>query len=221
MTMQIIVAALLSLALLIWTEPANAQATYSVSVSHHIGVPPLSVTEVEGILAGASQLLVKPDHADTPDDVKCGVTLELKGPIRTFASPDKVAYGDLHVLALHRVDSGVDAHVRIKVVEEIRYCRNKWGKANGCSYPIDFRSILVVHPRLHKDQNGQLMANYPDHVLWAHEFGHLTGLGHRTDRDALMKCGGVTSSSVRVKPDECRCLLGGPGTCRLPQASWC
>jgi hypothetical protein len=218
--MQIIMA-VLSLALLVWSEPVSAQVTYSVSVSHHRDVPPLSETQVQEILANASKLLQKPDHADTPDDVKCNVTFTLKGPIRTFASPDKIAHGDLDIIDLHRVDADVDVHFRVKVVEGIGVCRGNFGRANGCAYPPQPRSIIVVHPQSHKDENNQPVADYPDHVLWAHEFGHLTGLGHRKDKDALMKCGGVTRSSVRVKEEECRCLLGGPGACQLPPPLFC
>jgi hypothetical protein len=71
--------------------------------------------------------------------------------------------------------------------------------------------------------------DYPDHLLWAHEFGHLTGLGHREssdeagapehDQDALMTRCDLASqfptpaaqSKAQVSKDECRSLRAGPG----------
>jgi hypothetical protein len=212
---------LLSLALLMRSEPASAQTTYSVSVSHHSDLPALSETQVSEILANASKLLQKPGQADTAEDVQCNVAFTLKGPIRTFSSADKVVNGDLDIAELHRIDSQLDVDFRIKVVQEIGFCRKTSGTFNGCAYPIESRSIVIVHPQLQKDQNGQLVADYPNHVLWAHEFGHLTGLGHRRDDKALMTCGGITRSSVRVQPNECRCLLGGLGSCKLPPPLFC
>ena len=72
---------------------------------------------------------------------------------------------------------------------------------------------------------------FPDYVLWAHEFGHLTGLDHRKDeddpdQDALMNGRDVfqyafdnTLNNVQVSKPECECFLGGPkssGTCPQP-----
>jgi matrixin len=223
MKMQIIMA-VLPLALLMWVEIASAQdppKTYSVSVSVHKDLSePLSDGDVEEILDKASKLLQKNSgHA-------CGVAFTLKGPVRIFGSPATPAIvGKRHIKAVHRVGSdvaGADFHV--KVVEEIGFCRGKRGRANGCSFPPKFRSIIVVHPKLHRNREGELVRNFPDHVLWAHEFGHLTGLGHRKDEHALMTNCGVNKDSVRVNEDDCRCLLRGPpgrGPCKLPPALWC
>jgi hypothetical protein len=222
-----IIVAVLPLVLLMWAEPASAQKqkTYSASVSYHKGLPELTAAEVEKIFADASKLLQKgPNHVDWEDeDVACNVTFTLQGPVRTFPSPDKV-FGELDIEELHRVPSdvtGVDFHV--KVVEQIMYCRVTLGDFRGCSYPPEYRTINVVHPKKHTDRNGAPLQNFPDHVLWTHEFGHLTGLGHRKSERALMKCGGVTEKSVEVSRRECRCLLWGPGpgSCQLPPARWC
>src|SRR3981189_500351 len=105
--MQIIVAVLF-LAVLVWTEPANAQKTYSVSISRHSDVA-LTEEEVKKILDGASKLLQQ------NRGYKCNVAFPPQGPVRTFASPDKV-FGDLDIDELHRVDAdvaGVDFHVKV------------------------------------------------------------------------------------------------------------
>jgi hypothetical protein len=215
--MQIIVA-IVSVVLLIWAEPATAQKTYSVVVSRHIDVPPLSEKEVEKILADASDLLQKsPDHVDKANDVKCNVTFALNGPIHTFDSAPKRPWKRADIEPVHRANSHLDVPdgFHVKIVEGIGFCRNKHGTFNGCSFPPDFRSTIVVHPRKHD----------APHVLWAHEFGHLAGLGHRKrTKYSLMKCGGVTKASVRVNKRECSCMLalGGPQACKLPQTPiWC
>jgi hypothetical protein len=226
--------ALLSLALLMSTEPASAQKTYSVVVSRHSGVPPLSDQQVKGILADASKLLKKnPGHQDTEDNVACDVTFTLKEPVHTFDSPGKKVWWPDEIEPVHHVNShlDVDDGFHVKVVEATGYCRGRYGTTRGCAYPPDLRSIIVVHPKMHEGVSA--------HVVWAHEFGHLTGLPHRNparaeraphgrerinDDRPLMKCGGVTNLSVRVNRYECGCMLAWRSTqaCLLPPIPvWC
>lgn len=229
-----IIVGILAIAVLMRLEPASAQKTYSLSVSRHRDVPALSEKEVTQILARASKMLQKNFRHNTDDDVACNVAFTLKGPVRTFGSPDTPAVVDKdHIDAVNRVDddvAGVDFHV--KVVKEIDFCRpglRRSARFDGCSFsPPEFLSIIVVHPQLHKDLQGRPISNFPDHLLWAHEFGHLTGLPHRCDDSALMSSKSVArfanspDTSVQVTRDECRCLLSGPGihpgqsSCRPP-----
>jgi hypothetical protein len=216
-------AGLLSLALLMWVEAASAQQTYSLSVSRHRAVPALSDGEVKRILADASRMLQKNPRQDGDDDVACNVTFTLKGSVGTFASPNTPVVDRDNIDAVHRIDAnvaGVDFHV--KIVKEINFCRPDLPAEPfvGCSFsPPDFRSMILVHPRLHKDAQGRTLSRYPDHLLWAHEFGHLTGLGHRDDDQlALMtRCplntqfSNISDARVRVNSQECRRLLAGPG----------
>jgi hypothetical protein len=215
--MQIMMA-LVAVVLVVWAQPATAQTTFSVSVSHHSGVPALTEEEVTQILADASKMLQKDSsHEENDDDVACKVTFTLKGPIQTFALPsDAVLWNKSQVEMVHNVDSQLDTDFHIKVVEKIKFCRGTHGDFHGCAYPPEYRSIIVIHPKRH-------VAKFPAHVMWTHEFGHLTGLGHRRDKYALMKCGGVTEDSMRLKRAECRCLLLGPNnqTCELPPTLWC
>ena len=216
-------AGLLSLALLMWVEAASAQQTYSLSVSRHRAVPALSDGDVRRILADASRMLQKNPRHDGDDDVACNVTLTLKGSVGTFASPNTPVVDRDNIDAVHRVDAnvaGVDFHV--KVVKEINFCRPDLPAEPfvGCSFsPPDFRSMIVVHPKLHKDAQGRPLSRYPDHLLWAHEFGHLTGSGHRDDDQlALMtpcplntQFFDISDARVRVNSQVCRRLLAGPG----------
>ena len=51
-------------------------------------------------------------------------------------------------------------------------------------------------------------------MVWAHEFGHRTGLPHRTEKSALMACGVPTNvAQPELSDHECQCFRGGPGSC--------
>lgn len=239
MKMQMIMA----IALLMWVGAASAQSTFSLSVNVHRNLPPLTENEVKGILAGASNMLQKNSgRVDTENDVACNATFTLKGSVRTFGSPDLPANVDKeHIDAVHRVDSdveGVDFHV--KVVKKITdFCRVA-GQFHGCSFPPHFHSIIVEHPLTHTDPEHPSAdlpkGKLPDHLLWAHEFGHLTGLGHRIEPGVTSSSGqplalltpcdlsrfsDVSDARVQVTRGECRCLLGGPGSCPLPAHLGC
>jgi len=238
--MQIIIAVV---ALLMWGHTASAQKEYSLSVSRHQDVPELSQAEVNAILDAASKML------QTNPGVACNVKFTLRGAIGKFGSPN-TSTADIpakvdaaHIDAVHRVDSernDVDFHV--KLVEEIKpLCRIESQRGfNGCSWPHAFRSIIVVHPKLHKDDRGRLLSErfpnkkFPDHLLWAHEFGHLTGLDHHqnppdarmTDRDrfALMSSRDVfffaledSVDDAQVNRRECDCFVAGLKSCEPQQ----
>lgn len=229
------IAAILSLSLLMSIEAACAQntrsKTYSVSVSVHSGLPKLTEDQIKEILANASKMLQKPGHVDKPGNVACNITFTLKGPVRSFSSPPaKVRMRDLD--EVHRIDSNIsDVDFHVQVVEKINeYCRfpdspDGLGFA-GCSFPPNFRSIIVTHPATHTDRQHPSQnlpeGTFPDHVLWAHEFGHLTGLGHfdgaNPHQDELMTACPLNDEfpanaveEVHVSKEDCDCLMSGPG----------
>jgi hypothetical protein len=234
--MQIIMA-VLSLALLILVEPASAQtsaqsATYSASVSVHndLTQPPLQLNpdQVNGILDRASKMLKKNNlaHPESDNDVKCNVTFALNGSIGTFSDPPNAIVNKDNIDAVMNHNLGADANFHIKVVRKIEYCRPGVDTSQaGCAFsPPHYRTAIVVHPQI----LAQILGGpFPDHLLWAHEFGHLTGLPHREDskepgapddKSALMtRCNlkmqfsGMDDTQVQVSRHECRRLLAGPG----------
>ena len=204
MNMRIIIASV-CLGLLMWAEPASAQSTYSLTVSHHKDIA-LSEDDVDKILASASKVLQKDSgHRSTASNVACKVTFKRKGPVTTFASADtpKIINTAADRDAVHREVADV------KVVEKIKFCRGDPSDFGGCAWPprANSRSIIVVRDP---------PAPFPG-ILWAHEFGHRTGLRHRGERQALMTICDLKGDQVQVNRKECDCFLGGPGSCRVPE----
>ena len=199
--------ALVCFASLIWAAPASAQSTYPLKVSHHRSVE-VSARAVDKILADASRMLNKaPGHVDSTDNVACRVTFRREGTLSVFASR--------HTPAVINTEADVDAvHSEpsdIKVVEAINFCKGMTGRFAGCSWPNERRSIIATPGRLR-------------HLVWAHEFGHLTGLKHRSEPLALMTICPLAADQVQVSRQECDCLLSGMGTCMItpePPAPHC
>lgn len=200
--MQIIIA-IVWLGLLMWAEPARAQNAgapkeYSLTVSVHEEAPRLTTREVKKILKRASRLL-KQNH--------CDVTFKLKGEVGTFANTAAIITTSRERDAVHRVNADV------KVVKDISYCNPRLGTDvfNGCAFPRSQgrKSMIVTHARA---APGLLRA-----ILWAHEFGHRTGLQHRTDAEAVMTgCPNLSGDQVKIDEEECRCYRLGPGGCTKP-----
>jgi len=200
---------MLCLCLLIAVQPARAQKVFPLSVSHHHAVT-LDDDDVKTILAMASSLLQKKNgFRNTAGHVACNVGFELKGQVHEFASAStpSVIKKREDIEAVHKEPTDV------KVVEEIGFCKGTTAGFWGCSWPHHFRSIIVVDPkRFRRD------ANFP-HIVWAHEFGHLTGLWHSKEPDALMSICNLAGDQIQLDQRECDCYRGGPGTCHTPEVN--
>jgi hypothetical protein len=192
------------LAVLTLPDAARAQVTYPLAVSRHPSVA-FSEDRVDTILAAASAMLQRAHKAPA---VACNVTFKRSGPIHTFASPNTPAVikteQDRDAVHRENFDSGI---VNVQIVQQIGYCRPGPGVFRGCSWPENFRSIIVT-----------ASAKHPE-LVWPHEFGHQTGLWHRPDPShrILMSPCPLKASNVEVARNECDCLLAGPGGCQIPE----
>ena len=185
-------------------EPPPKSRTYSVSVSHHSSIT-LSDAQARKILDDASKIL--------KEENECNVTFKLKEPVKTFNSPETPSIvNESNIEAVHRFDESSDADLHVKVVKQItEFCRvRSQGGFNGCSWPIDFRSSIVVD----SPTPAQGTADDPKKltpILWTHELGHLMGIPHSTSRNSLMTGCHIRETDKVVTKDECLCFLSGPG----------
>jgi hypothetical protein len=195
--MQTIIA-IVCLGLVMWANPASAQQirTYSLTVGRHHAVQ-LSPDHLDAILAESSKVLKK-----------CNVVLKRKGSVGTFASPN----ADGTIAKASERDAVHRENFDIKVVQQlIDFCRVDQLGQVGCAWdpPLppakqipQHRSIIVVALTDIKRAG----------MILAHEFGHRTGLPHRSDRNALMACE-VRVDGGEISQKECNCFRGGPGSC--------
>jgi hypothetical protein len=192
------VIAIICLGLFIWVAPASAQNAgvpkqeYSLTVTVHEEVRPrLTDRAVEKILEGTSDLLKR-----------CNVTFKLKGSVGTFASAPAIIRSPADRDAVYAVKADV------KVVKEIKSCNPDLPSPfNGCAFPFSMGrdSMIVTHTRAGTDRLRS--------ILWAHEFGHRTGLQHRADPVAIMSGCQLEGFQESVAQRECRCFFLGPGSC--------
>jgi hypothetical protein len=199
MKMQTILAAA-CLALVLSIGPARAQKEYSLTFSVHKDVVGLTPELVEGVLQDASKILQ--EASKTLKDNNCNVTFKLDGPIKPFTS---AAPGDISgkddLEAVHREVADV------KVVRSIGFCVGQKGQFEGCAWRRDGpKTVIVTLMSLLRSRGVALL----------HEFGHTTGLVHRPQHAALMKCN-LAEHHVKVNETECSCFRAGPGGCKIPE----
>ena len=190
------------LGLLMWAEPASAQntRTYSFTVGRHESVK-LKNDDVDKILAEASKALKK-----------CNVVLKRQGSVGTFNSsktPKRIKTAkDRDAVNRESFD--------IKVVAfPIVFCRVSQTH-QGCAWdppPSPARQLPQRRSIIVTDLTNPKIAGR----IWAHEFGHRTGLPHRIEKTALMACSVPTGpESGKLDDHECDCFQGGPGSCNDP-----
>jgi hypothetical protein len=171
----------------------NAQKEYSLTFSVHNDVRGLTVDQLEEVLKDASSLL---------NASKCDVKFKLDGPIKPFTSgapKDILDKDDLE--AVHREVADV------KVVQSIGYCVGQKKQFEGCAWRRDGPKTVIVTKDALLNMRG---------ILFLHEFGHTTGLVHRNEHAALMRCK-IAFHHVNINETECSCFRAGPGGCTIPE----
>jgi hypothetical protein len=138
----------------------------------------ITAADADSILLDASNLLQSKDSAN---DVACLVT---------FRRPVAIARvnGPITINSQAQQDQVFALPGLVKVVDDINFCGVLRPNLVGCG--ITTPSIMVV--RMIANQEG---------FLWAHEYGHTKGLGHRTDTSAAVMF--ATVGGREVNATEC------------------
>jgi hypothetical protein len=188
--------AIVCLGLLLSAEPVGAQQTktYLLTVGRHKNVE-VSDKKVDEILTEASKVLKK-----------CNVELKRKGSVRLFRSRNTPA----NINKATDRDAVHREKFDIKVVEiPIFFCRVDQLGGVGCAWDPP-PPPAKQRPR----HRSMIIGNTEDAKvagkIWAHEFGHRTGLPHRSEKNALMAC---KIEDAEISDKECQCFRGGPGSC--------
>jgi hypothetical protein len=190
--------AIVCLSLLMVVDPASAQrtTTYSLTISHHRELK-LSAPLVDEILVEASNVLKT-----------CNVSFRRKGEVGVFADAP---------LRIESPDDRDDVHKEpfdVKVVEFIGFCRIETGH-RGCAWDPPSgekeprKRSMIIKRDVFNREDAKLGG-----IIFAHEFGHRTGLWHRNVKNALMSPCTLEHDDVQVTDKECACFRGGPGFCK-------
>jgi hypothetical protein len=150
---------------------------------------PLTDAEATSILGNATTVLQTNDGAG---DVACAVQMSRSGGVTVFADGD----GSIDSAAEFNALIGLPGH--IKAVNQINWCGGLIPNVIGCA-PVPGNSLAIV--RFTASLEG---------ILWAHEFGHNKGLGHRNDDANAVMNGTITSTRRRVTAAECTSFRAQP-----------
>jgi hypothetical protein len=194
---------ILLLGLVSSVQPVGAQSkmvTHWLTVSVHPAVyPKVHPNEVEDILKGASDLL-QGKHTDITPPNNCQVEFKFKRFIPWTSGPADIT-DDTDLEQVQEVPADV------KVVQNITYCAPGNGGYAGCAWrPKSGQRTVIVA----RSQFSPSIGNGP--VIWAHEYGHTTGLIHRNEADSenLMSPCVLQVFNVKIDQSECGKFRAGP-----------
>jgi hypothetical protein len=168
-------------------DPNPTVHVHDLTYANHVDTNNKMTDEVlDDALAHASYIMALENAAD---DTACCVELARLSPGLLFGNP-----GD----GLDVITSNSEVTVvlfisiaRVKVVNYIGYCSGPGTNIIGCSLtPGD--GMVVVRMSSFQDEG----------ILWAHEFGHNTGLGHNPSLPFIMYAG-YTGGQTRLTGGEC------------------
>ncbi len=179
---EVAVAAAAAVAALAGTEAPPA--TEAMDTQTRVHEAPLAYANHAGLTGGQrmddarldtvlKMARLRMGKADYAGDVACCATLARSGAAKTFG-----AAGD----GLDAIDTDPELRsvlnnnvARVKVVRQINYCGSSGTNIIGCAWTPGNGMALVRMSDLGSEA-----------VLWAHEYGHNTGLSHATDTKRIM-----------------------------------
>jgi len=173
-------------------NPADVSIrTVQVTVQRHSSVP-LSDADADRILGDMGTILQSDDSAA---DVATPLRFVRNGPVQLLpANIPAAIQTEADLLALLNAGSGV------KIVDAIRWCGGPGGSIIGCA-PVGSPTVNLAAVRFTKNQEG---------LIWVHEYGHNTGLPHRTDDLRAVMYPSVGSDHNVVNAAESARFLAGP-----------
>ncbi|QIL90169.1 matrixin family metalloprotease [Microbulbifer sp. SH-1] len=146
-------------------------------VYHHSSIT-FSNSQADSILSSASSTL---QTADTGNDIGCPVKISREGNVTSFSNGN----GSITTQS----DFG-SLSAGFNVVSDITWCGGIKANIIGCADEPGNRIAVVRH------------TSAMEGFLWAHEFGHNQGLGHRNINGAIMR-DIIYSNSKEVSNHEC------------------
>jgi hypothetical protein len=159
----------------------------AITYANHPDVTsPMSDSRLDAVLADSS---LRAGRADYSGDVACCVTLHRSGTAQSFGSS-----GDGRDI----IDDGSELNAvlnngaaRVKVVRAINYCGGPGTNIVGCAWTPG-NGMAVV----------RLSSLGNEGILWIHEYGHNTGLGHSSDFRHIM-FGSINGGNNGLTQNQC------------------
>ncbi len=168
-------------------DPSAIVSDTLLTYANHPDVAnPMDNARLDTILSDASLRIGRGDHAD---DTTCCVTLLRASEQLTFGA----ANDGLDVIDDNSELTAVlqDSVSRFKVVRLINDCGGPTTNTVGCAY-VGGEGAAVI----------RLSNPSSEGIVWAHEYGHNTGLNHVADSRSIMY-GASTGSNDLMTPDQC------------------
>ena len=176
---------------LVVNPPPASGRTVQVTVQRHSTVA-LSDAEADRILGDMGTIL---QSDDSPADVATPVRFVRNGPVQVLPAniPATIqTEADLYAL--------LDAGTGVKIVQAIQWCGGPGGSIIGCA-PVGSPTVNLAAVRFTANQEG---------LIWVHEYGHNTGLPHRTDDPRAVMSPSVGVDHNVVNAAESASYLAGP-----------
>jgi len=172
-------------------NPPVTIRTVQVTVQRHSSVA-LSDADADRILGDMGTIL---QSDDSPADVATPVRFVRNGPVQVLpAGIPATIQTEADLTALLNAGTGV------KIVQAIRWCGGPGGSIIGCA-PVGSPTVNLAAVRFTANQEG---------LIWVHEYGHNTGLGHRTDDPRAVMFPSVGVDHNVVNGAESAAYLAGP-----------